>query len=1042
MSVDLPSGVVTFLMTDIEGSTRMWAEAPDAMRAALARHDAIAADVVAQHAGFLIKPRGEGDSTFSVFARATDAVMAACELQTALTAEPWPEGAPLRVRAAVHTGEADLGVDDYYGTAVNRCARLRSIAHGGQVLVSEAAAGLVREMLPEELSLRDLGFQRLRDLADPERVSQLLHPSLPTDFPALRTIDLVPNNLPYQVSTFVGREAEMTKIRELLRGTRLLTLTGAGGVGKTRLALQAAAEMLCEYPDGVWLVELAALTDGGLIHQALAAELGVREEPGTALAETLLGHLREKQVLIVLDNCEHLVEASAAFVESVTRRCSGVALLATSREALRAEGETVWRVPSLSVPHPQPGAGVQPRQLTQYAAVRLFIDRATKANPNFGVTGDNAPAVAEICSRLDGIPLAIELAAARMGTLSAQRLEERLDQRFRLLTGGRRTALPRQQTLEATVRWSYELLSEAERTLFARLSVFAGGFALEAAEAVCAADGIDTMDVADLAGELAAKSLIIPGRGRWWMLETLRAYGSQRLAEQGEGECVCRRHAEHFTAFAGVAKAGMRGPEQAEWLARVQADYANLRAALAWVLEKAPEAGARLATALPRFWEARGYWTEGREWLDRCLARGGDLGPELRADALLAAGRLACCQCDYDRAEALLGECRALCRGGDNQRGLADALTGLGNVAARRGNWDEARALYEESLALQTEMGSQSGIAGALNNLGLTAHARGEYDKARALYAEALTIRRELGDCFELVQTLNNLGDMACAQGDYATARGFHGEALRIRRELGDKPGMSSSLHTMGWAAHEQGDYDTAFILYEESLAIARELANRSGIAHTLNNLGNLARDKGDVGRARALLEESVAIHREFGRAPGLAMSLCNLGALLAAEGDHEAARPLCEESLALHRQSGDRRGLCWSLISLGAAELAQDRWDAARAAFAEGADVAQGIGDRLAAVVALEGLADVAVGLERLALAASVLASVEAIREALGAPLTPGGREGWDASLAALRAALGDEAFNAAWVAGRAMTLDAAVALARAKDDEAAATA
>jgi predicted ATPase/class 3 adenylate cyclase len=557
---ELPSGVVTFLMTDIEGSTRLWAEAPDAMRAALARHDAITTFAVAEQGGFLLKPRGEGDSTFSVFGRPTDAVNAACALQTALTAESWPEGAALAVRIAVHTGEADLGVDDYYGMTVNRCARLRSIAHGGQVLVSEATAGLVRELLSEGIALRDLGFQRLRDLAEPERVSQLLHASLPSDFPALRTIDLVPNNLPYQVSTFVGREAEMTKIRELLRGTRLLTLTGAGGVGKTRLALQAAAEMLYEYPDGVWLVDFAALSDGGLVWQVLATALSVREEPGQALAETVLAHLSKRNALLLLDNCEHLVEACARLAEDLTKQCPATRILATSREALRAEGETVWRVPSLSVPHPEPGIRPQPEQLTQYEAVRLFVDRATKAKPGFAVTSENAPAVAEICSRLDGMPLAVELAAARTSSLTPRQIEQRLDERFRLLTGGRRTALPRQQTLEATVDWSYDLLPQTEQRLFARLSVFAGGFTLEAAETVCAGDGIDPTDIADILGELVAKSLAIADTERYWMLETLREYGRRRLKESREAEEAVQRHAAFYAALAEEAKARPKFP--------------------------------------------------------------------------------------------------------------------------------------------------------------------------------------------------------------------------------------------------------------------------------------------------------------------------------------------------------------------------------------------------------------------------------------------------------------------------------------------------
>jgi predicted ATPase/class 3 adenylate cyclase len=755
--VDLPSGVVTFLMTDIEGSTRLWEEAPDAMRAALARHDAIAAHVVAGHAGFVIKPRGEGDSTFSVFARATDAVHAARALQSALAEEPWPDAARLRVRVAVHTGEADLGVDDYYGTAVNRCARLRSIAHGGQVLVSEATAGLVREMLPEELSLRDLGHQRLRDLAEPERVSQLLHPSLPSDFPALRTIDLVPNNLPYQVSTFVGREAEMTKIRELLRGTRLLTLTGAGGVGKTRLALQAAAEMLYEYPDGVWLVDLAALSDADLVPQSLASALGVREEAGRPLADTLVAHLRNRQSLLILDNCEHLVDASAGFAEGLTRRCAGVTILATSREALRAEGETVWRVPSLSVPHPQPGVRPQPQQLTQYAAVRLFIDRAMKASPSLTVTSDSAPAVAEICSRLDGVPLAIELAASRTRALSPAQIEQRLSERFTLLTGGRRTALPRQQTLEATVAWSYELLPGAEKLFFSRLSVFAGGFTLEAAEAVCCSDDVSATHVADAISELVAKSLVIPGKGRYWMLETLRAYGTGRLEASGEADDLCAQHAAFISVFAAQAKAGMAGPEQADWLRRVDAELGNVRAALAWGLGHDQEAGLALMLGLGRFWDVRGYWTEGRQWLSRFLGSGDAIPPALRANALVLLGALTRMQGDLVEARDALEEALTLSRRGADPVCTASALHNLGNVAAVGGDYCAARSYFEECLGLRMDQGDQGPVATTLMNLGNVAMAQGRYDESETHYVECLRLCRELGDAVQLSTALNNL---------------------------------------------------------------------------------------------------------------------------------------------------------------------------------------------------------------------------------------------------------------------------------------------
>jgi len=743
--MDLPSGVVTFLMTDIEGSTRLWGEAPDAMRAALARHDVIAATVIDAHSGFVIKPRGEGDSTFSVFARPTDGVTAACALQTALTAEPWPEGASLRVRIAVHTGEADLGVDDYYGIAVNRCARLRSIAHGGQVLVSEATTGLVRELLPDGAGLRDLGFQRLRDLAEPERVSQLLHPSFPTDFLALRTIDLIPNNLPYQVSTFVGREAEMTKIRELLRDTRLLTLTGTGGVGKTRLALQAAAEMLYEYPDGVWLVELASLSDGGLVHQALAAALGVREDPGKALVGTLVAHLRGHQALVVMDNCEHLVEACARLTEHLTRQCQGVRILSTSREALRADGETIWRVPSLSVPHRTPGMEPQPEQLTQYAAVRLFVDRATRSSPAFRVTSENARAVAEVCARLDGIPLAVELAAARLSVLSAHQIMARLDDRFALLTGGRRTALPRHQTLKAAVDWSYELLPDDERRLFERLSVFPGGFDLAATEAVGAPPAIDRGRVLNLLASLVAKSLVAADEGaerRYRLLETLRAYGWQLLSVRGQAEQVARRHATFFMALAEEAKPNLTGPEQADWLRRLELEHDNLRAALAWGLRHDPGGGARLANDLSGFWEIRGHWTEGRSWLRQYLDVRLDLEPATQADVLSAAGRLAVRQGDAARARGLAVEGLEVYRRLRDRRGEADCLSILARVASMEDDWASSRELHGQALAIRTRLDLKPDIARSLHGLAFVAQEQGDLSGATSTSVAATSTSR------------------------------------------------------------------------------------------------------------------------------------------------------------------------------------------------------------------------------------------------------------------------------------------------------------
>jgi class 3 adenylate cyclase len=482
--LNLPTGTVTFLMTDVEGSTKLWERFPDQMRAVMARHDAIASEVIARNNGLLLKSRGEGDSLFTVFDRASDAVAAALDLQQTLLTEPWPPSIPIKVRVALHTGEADLREGDYYGSTVNRCARLRGIGHGQQVLLSSSTAQLARPTLPEGAGLLEHGHHQLRDIEGTEEVSQLLHPKLPTDFPPLRSTHAT--NLPRQLTSFVGREKEIAEVRRLLGTAPLLTLTGSGGCGKTRLAIEVAGEVLTEYQDGVFLVELAALADPALVPQTTAAALGVREEPGRPILQTLVDHLKEKRLLLLLDNCEHLLDASAQLADTLLRSCAKLQILASSREGLGISGETSYRIPSLSMPEPKPT--VTADEIHDYEAIRLFEERARAAQPSFSVNDQNAPSVAQLCVRLDGIPLAIELAAARVKALSVEQIAARLDDRFRLLTGGSRTALPRQQTLRAMIDWSYDLLTPKEQTLLRRLSVFAGGWTLEAAEKVCADD--------------------------------------------------------------------------------------------------------------------------------------------------------------------------------------------------------------------------------------------------------------------------------------------------------------------------------------------------------------------------------------------------------------------------------------------------------------------------------------------------------------------------------------------------------------------------
>jgi predicted ATPase/class 3 adenylate cyclase len=873
----LPSGTVTFLFTDIQGSTRLWEQHPEAMRAAMTRHDALAAELVIRHDGVLVKPRGEGDSLFFVFSRATDALACACAFQQALCSEPWPSETPLRVRMALHTGEADLQESDYYGVAVNRCARLRAIGHGGQVLLSAATQELVRDILPPSASLESLGEHRLRDLSRPETVFQLRHPDLPAGFSPLNSLDnpALPNNLPLQLTSFVGREKEIAEVKTLLEKTRLLTLTGSGGCGKTRLSLQVAADMLEQYPDGVLLVELAPLSDPALVPQTVALALGLTEQTGKTFVQTLTNCLKSKRLLLVLDNCEHLLPACAQLCDVLLRSCPNLTILASSREGLGIAGELTYRVPSLALPDPKQRPSLE--QVSQYEAVRLFIERAQFHQPAFMVTNQSAPALAAICHHLDGIPLAIELAAARVRSLSVEEINTRLDNRFRLLTGGSKTALPRQQTLRALIDWSYDLLNGQEKLLVARLSVFAGGWTLDAAERVCAGESeageaIEEWEVLDLLTSLIDKSLVIAETqgqsSRYRLLETVRQYAQERLKEQGEAEQVRTGHRDHYLARAEEAEPHLRGAEQGHWLAVLDAEHDNLRQVLAFCLEDTAgvEAGLRLVVALCGFWDVRGHYGEGRAYLAAALAR--ETGPEqrlARAHALDRAGNLAWRQSDYAASRALLEESLTLYRELGDRRGTANSLDGLGRVALNRGDYAASRALLEESLTLFRELGNKHSSAVTLANLGNLAHAQGDYSAARTLYEESLTLFRELGNRLASAQLLGNLGAVVHAQGDYSAARTLYEESLTLFRELGNRLASAIALTSLGGVACNQSDYAKAAALFAESLEIRRELGDRQGIAESLDGVANLARQEQQPLRAVRLWGAAASLREAIG---------------------------------------------------------------------------------------------------------------------------------------------------------------------------------
>lgn len=745
----------------------------------------------------------QGDGLFVAFRRPVNAVAARSRDKRRSPSMPGRAGVSVRVRMGMHTGEALRIGRGYVGLDVHRAARIRAAGHGGQILISETTHEHVFPAPPSQTGFRELGLHRLKDLQRPERLFQVIHPKLTLEFPPLRSLDSRPHNL----TGFVGRQRELEELRTALPASRLLTLTGSAGCGKTRLALQVAAEVLDDYPDGVWLVELASLSDPDLTAQAVATTLGVRERPGHDLL-TSLDHLVARRSLLILDNCEHLVAACARQAKHLLGACPKLQILATSREPLGVMGERVFVVPPLTVPDltrlPAPEA------LAVNEAVRLFIERAV-ANAPFELTDRNAPAVAQVVQRLDGIPLAIELAAARTRTLSVMQIASRLDNRFSLLTRGGRAEAPRQQTLRAAIDWSHELLSEKERRLFRRLAVFSGGFSLEVVESICTDDVMHKDDILDVLANLVDKSLVVVEEQendlRYRLLETVRQYSSDRLEESGETQIFRDRHLQHFLGFAADAEPHLTGPDQGEWLARLERDNDNLRAALDWSLTgPEPDTRLRLAGALWRFWETRGYLSEGRKWLDRVLARD-QLGQiSLRARVLYAAGGLATRQGDYGRAVALCEESLALYRQAGDRRGIADTLNGLGVLAFDQGDYPRARLLPEESLAIRRDLADHRGLAASLNNLGLVATQQSDYVAARRSYEEALQLFQGAGDRRGVAIARANLGLVARYQADYTAAHSHCEAALRTYEDLNDRWGIGLVLGIRGFVRSGQGD--------------------------------------------------------------------------------------------------------------------------------------------------------------------------------------------------------------------------------------------
>jgi predicted ATPase/DNA-binding SARP family transcriptional activator/DNA-binding CsgD family transcriptional regulator len=677
------------------------------------------------------------------------------------------------------------------------------------------------------------------------------------------------HNLPATRSSFVGRETELRNVKRDLAMTRLLTLTGAGGCGKTRLALEVARELVGAYPDGVWLVEFAPLSEGALVAQALASVLGVKEQPERSLTDALVDYLRAKQMLLVLDNCEHLIDSVARLADTLLNSCPHLRVLATSRESLNVEGELNWLVPSLSVPSLEQSPRVE--ELAGYESVRLFVERAQHRNPAFSLTPENAHAVARICERLDGIPLAIELAAAKVG-LSVEQIAARLDDSLRLLTSGGRTASPRQRTLRGTLEWSYALLSERERRLFGRLSVFAGGWTLEAAEVVGAEGDTEQGDILDLLSRLVEKSLVVAeatggGGVRYRMLEPIRQYAQEKREERGEADEVRRQHASFFLALAEDAEPKLQGPEDVEWLERLETEHDNMRAALSWARERGEdEVALRLAGALGWFWESHGHYSEGRRWLEEALAQDDRASVAARVKALDRLSSLVEGQGDLDRAEALAQEGIKL----SEQAGLGGSVAAmflrtLGWIAMIRGNYAQMKEVFEESLGLSRDADDKWGIADALLGLGTAINSLDDRERGKELYQEGIRLARELGYAAALARFLLSLGYTLLLEGDYERGAALNEEAVAVFREHGYKGDFELALDNLGWAALLQGDYDRARPSYQESLTLCKELGDKMIASESLDGLACIAAAEGEAERAARLFGAAEALREAVG---------------------------------------------------------------------------------------------------------------------------------------------------------------------------------
>jgi predicted ATPase/class 3 adenylate cyclase len=928
----LPAGLVTFLMTDIEGSTRLFREFGAGYVELLATHRAILREPFTRHGGAEVGT--EGDALFYAFADAAEAVAACLEGQRALGSHAWPTGGEIKVRIGIHTSEARPVGHDYVDLAVHQVARISAGAHGGQVLVSQDTADAVVDRLPGGAALVPLGAFQLRGFPEPERLFQLDHPDLRRSFPPPRLIGVVAHNLPYLRSAFIGRSDERKALATLLRKEGVVTVVGMGGVGKTRLAIQVGFDVMDRFPDGAWLAELAPLSDAASVATVVAKAARIAEVPGRDIEDVLLEGLADTASLIVLDSCEHLLDAAAVLAERLARRCPHLVILATSREPLDIEGEIVWRMspfPAVDPDHVGGGVG-----LLASDAVDLFVERARAVSPGFELTADNAADIVRIVSQLNGIPLAIELAAAALADRPLRGVLDGLADRFSLLTRGRRTAPPRHRTLRAALEWSLDLLPPPERLLFARLAAFAGGATTGAIAEVCRGLPGGAGEVPGMLRHLARASLLIPHPDlpeRWAMLDSVAELASAQLAAAGEDQELAARHRTFYAARAERAEGEIGRAAHPEVMRELAADQDNVRRAIQTALAAGEgDVALRIGAAMAPFWTSHGDWTEGCDHLRAAVAAPGRDDERLRARALVALGSLLLLRGDLAEAAARFAEGRVLAVEAGDDAVLARALAGEGYLAFRHSRLPEAQVSWENALERAERSGDERVAAGILRSLAIAAGTRGEQDLAEQLLDRAIALARRTGDDQQLRLLLGSAAEMKLWLGDYESAEGAYGDALTLASAIGDLSARPLLLAELGWVALLRGDIATAERLAHEAAELSEDLGNRRIWAHALRLKGEALMRRSDPVAATAL-GEALKVAEDMGAPAEVAGVRCSQACLALERQRPEEARRLVAEATSLSALSHSMRRVSLEWV-LGVAALMDGDLDAAERHF------------------------------------------------------------------------------------------------------------